>query len=115
MVAFDKQQINFLNKFFKEQNQEFMKELKKANFGAEDADFEQLCKKLYNCNNFKSAKVGSKKKRKVSGFFKWMSSKDGLDKIKQENQNKELKQKDLVKLAGQKWRKMTEQEKAKFN
>ena len=37
--------------------------------------------------------------------------KDGLDKIKQENQNKELKQKDLVKLAGQKWRKMTEQEK----
>tara|TARA_Y200000002_G_C22582299_1_gene621409 strand:+ start:296 stop:643 length:348 start_codon:yes stop_codon:yes gene_type:complete len=115
MVSFDKKQIKFLNKFFQEQKELFLKEIENENFEGDKKDFDKLCSKLYNCDKFKSAKVGSKKKRKVSGFFKWMSSKNGMEKIKQENQNKELKQKDLVKFAAEKWRKMSDEEKAKFN
>ena len=118
MVGFDKQQIKYLEKYFEERNKAFLKEVKKQSFSGEDTAFEELCEKIYNVSEMKQAKVGakkSKKKRKATGFFKYLYSSEGIQKMKKDPKNKSLKQPELVSLVSQNWKKMSDKEKVKYN
>ena len=62
-VGFSKEQIKFLDSFFKDQKKELLKEVNKENFEADDRAFEKLCDELYCTKNFKSEKRKKQKRR----------------------------------------------------
>ena len=117
-VAFDKKQIAYLDKYFSERRDKFLKEVNKDSFDGGEKAINDLCDRFFNTNDLKSGKVGAKnskrtKKRKLSGYFKWLHKDGGLNKIKNESPN--LKQSELVKKAGKQWRSMSDSEKQKYN
>ena len=117
-VRFDKSQLKYLENYFEERNKAFLNEVKKQSFNGEDADFKDLCEKIYNVSEMKQAKIGSKKskkKRTPTGFFKYLYSNDGIPKMKQDPKNKNLKQPALVSLVSKNWRKMSDGEKKNYN
>ena len=112
-VGFSKEQIKFLDSFFKDQKKELLKEVNKENFEADDRAFEKLCDELYCTKNFKSEKSKKKKtKKKSSPYMTWLWS-DGMKQLK--NNNPKLEQKELMSLAGKRWQDMSESDKKKYN
>ena len=117
-VGFDKSQMKYLENYFEERNKAFLNEVKKQSFSGEDVAFKDLCEKIYNVSEMKQARVGvknTKKKRKATGFFKYLYSSQGIPKMKQHPKNKNLKQSALVSLVSKNWKKMTDDEKRKYN
>ena len=122
-VAFNRDQVDYLDKLFGDRRKQFLKEVSKDNFEADDSAFEALCDKLFNTKDLnvdnKSSKKSNKKSNKKSkkrvktGYMKWLWSKEGMSVLKEENNS--LQQKELFSLAGKKWSKMTDAEKKKYD
>ena len=111
-VGFSKEQLKFLDSFFKDKKKEMLKEVNKESFEGDDKAFENLCDQLYCTKNFKNEKGKKKKtKKKSSPYMSWLWS-DGIKELK--NENPELEQKELMSLAGKKWQKMSEDEQKKY-
>ena len=67
-----------------------------------------------NKSNRKSSKKSSKKsKRKMNPYMTWLTSTSGMKVIKEENNGKA--QTELFKIAGKKWRSMSDEDKKQFN
>jgi hypothetical protein len=123
-VAFNRDQVDYLDKLLGDRRRQFLKEVKKDSFEADDKAFDDLCDKLFNTKDLNvEKKSGNKtnksnnskksKKRVKTGYMKWLWSNDGMSVLKKENNS--LAQKDLFKLAGKKWSKMTDAEKKKYD
>ena len=122
-VAFNQEQVDYLDKLFGDRRKQFLKEVSKDNFEADDSAFEALCDKLFNTKDLNVEKKSSKKsnnksnkkskKRVKTGYMKWLWSKEGMDTLKKENKNSP--QKELFKSAGKKWSKMTDAEKKEYD
>lgn len=116
-VAFDKKQIAYLDKYFLERRDKFLKEVNKDSFDGGEKAIADLCERFFNSNDLKQGKVGAinskkSKKRAKTPYMKWLWSNDGMKKIKQENSG--LEQPKLFSLAGKKWSAMSDSEKSKY-
>tara|TARA_B110000285_G_C14894201_1_gene500026 strand:+ start:249 stop:635 length:387 start_codon:yes stop_codon:yes gene_type:complete len=125
-VAFNRDQVEYLDKLLEDRRSQFLKEIKKDSFEADDSAFEALCDKLFNTKDLnvekkssnksnKSDKKSKKKskKRVKTGYMKWLWSPQGMSVLKKENNS--LQQKDLFKLAGKEWSIKTDTEKKKYD
>jgi len=125
-VAFNQEQVDYLDKLFGDRRRQFLKEVNKDNFEADDRAFEALCDKLFNTKDLnvekksknsnktnKSNKKSKKTKKAKTGYMKWLWSNEGMSVLKKENNN--MAQKELFSLAGKKWSKMTDVEKKKYD
>lgn len=124
-VAFNQEQVDYLDKLFGDRRRQFLKEVNKSNFEADDSAFEALCDKLFNTKDLNVEKKSSKnskynkksnkksKKRVKTGYMKWLWSNEGMSVLKKENNS--LQQKELFSLAGKKWSKMSDGEKKKYD
>jgi hypothetical protein len=124
-VAFNQEQVDYLDKLFGDRRKRFLKEVSKDNFEADDSAFEELCDKLFNTKDLNVEKKSSKnskynkksnkksKKKVKTGYMKWLWSNEGMSVLKKENNS--LQQKELFSLAGKKWSKMTDTEKKKYD
>ena len=124
-VAFNQEQVDYLDKLFGDRRKQFLKEVSKDNFEADDSAFEELCDKLFNTKDLNVEKKSSKnskynkksnkksKKKVKTGYMKWLWSNEGMSVLKKENNS--LQQKELFSLAGKKWSKMTDTEKKKYD
>ena len=111
-VGFSKEQLKFLESFFKDQKKELLKEVNKETFEADDKAFEQLCDELYCTKHLKTEKGKKKKtKKKSSPYMSWLWS-NGMKELK--NENPEAEQTVLMSLAGKKWQAMSEKEQNKY-
>ena len=116
-VSFDKKQIAYLDKYFSERRDKFLKEVNKDSFDGGEKAINDLCDRFFNTNDLKSEKVGakvgaknSKKTKKAkTGYMKWLWSNNGIKKLKSENTD--LKYPQLFSLAGKKWSAMSDSEK----
>jgi len=123
-VAFNQEQVDYLDKLFGDRRKKFLKEVNKDNFEAGESSFETLCDKLFNTKDLnvekksKNSKFNKKsnknsKKRVKTGYMKWLWSNEGMSVLKKENNS--LQQKELFSLAGKKWSAMTDAEKKKYD
>ena len=123
-VAFNRDQVNYLDRMFRDRRRQFLKEVNKDNFEADESSFETLCDKLFNTKDLnvekksKNSKFNKKsnknsKKRVKTGYMKWLWSKEGMDTLKKENSS--LQQKELFKSAGKKWSAMSDGQKKKYD
>ena len=122
-VAFNQEQVDYLDKLFGDRRRQFLKEVNKSNFEADDSAFEALCDKLFNTKDLNVEKKSSKKsnnksnkkskKKAKTGYMKWLWSNEGMSVLKKENNS--LQQKELFSLAGKKWSKMSDGEKKKYD
>jgi hypothetical protein len=124
-VAFNRDQVDYLNNLLEDRRRQFLKEVKKDSFEADDKAFKALCDKLFNTKDLnvekksgnktnKTNKTNKKSKKRVkTGYMKWLWSNEGMSVLKKENNG--LQQKDLFKSAGKKWSKMTDAEKKKYD
>jgi len=111
-VGFSKEQLKFLDYFFKDKKKEMLKEVNKDSFEGNDESFEKLCDQLYCTKHFKNEKGKKKKtKKKSSPYMSWLWS-DGMKDLK--NKNPVVEQKVLMSLAGKKWNAMSEKEQNKY-
>ena len=112
-VGFSKDQLKFLDSFFQQKKKELLEEVNKDTFEGDDKAFQKLCDNLYCTKNFKSEKGKKKKtKKKTSPYMSWLWS-DGMKELK--NDNPKLEQKELMSLAGKRWKDMSESDKKKYN
>ena len=128
-VAFNQEQVDYLDTLFGDRRKQFLKEVSKDNFEADDSSFEALCDKLFNTKDLNVEKKSSKKsnnksnksnksskkskKKAKTGYMKWLWSNEGMSVLKKENNS--LQQKELFSLAGKKWSKMSDGEKKKYD
>ena len=91
-VAFNRDQVDYLNNLLEDRRRQFLKAVKEDSFEADDKAFEALCTKLFNTNDLniekkssnKSSNKSSKKsnnnssnkskKRVKTGYMKWLWS-----------------------------------------
>ena len=115
-VAFDKKQIAYLDKYLSEGRTNLLKEVNKESFDGSEKAISGLCDRFFNVSDLKSSKSSKSlkrtKKRKLSGYFKWLHKEGGMNEIKTAHPN--LEQKNLLKEAGKKWSAMSEGEKNKY-
>ena len=66
-----------------------------------------------NKSNKSNKKSSKKTKRKMNSYMTWLTSPNGMKVIKNENDGKS--QPELFKIAGKKWRSMSDEDKKQFN
>ena len=120
-VAFEQEQVKYLNKLMEDRTNEVMKSLNKEG-NMDKTEIRRVCEKMSNLNSLKveksskrnsKNKKSKKSKKKKTGYMKWLWSADGMSVLKKENNN--VEQKELFKLAGKKWANMSNSEKKKYD
>ena len=68
-VAFNRDQVDYLDKLFGDRRKQFLKEVSKDNFEADDSAFEVLCDKLFNTKDLNVEKKSKNSKFNVFAAY----------------------------------------------